>query len=119
MWSLSELADGLRRIARHDETSAAYWSALARIDRGIAEGRHVDDVLAAASADHWVEHREQTALRHAMRAHQKWKQAWALEHCVEHEDCRANEELARVCRSSRLKSVGAFRKLLRRLGVPR
>ena len=116
MWSLSELADGLRRMARNDETSAAYWAALARIDRGIAADRHVDDVLAEA---YWVEHREQTALRLAMQAHQKWKQAWALEHRVEHEDCRANEELARVCRTSRLKSVGAFRKLLRRLRVPR
>lgn len=110
MWSLSELADGLRRMARHDETQAAYWSALASLERIPVVG---------PVQDHWVDAREQTALRLAMQAHQKWKQAWALEHCVEHEDCRANEELARVCRSSRLKSVGAVRKLLRRLGVPR
>lgn len=66
--------------------------------------------LAERAAGAWVAARlsvsdpeaaEVSAKRATMAALASWMYAWALEHCVEHEDCAANEELAMACLAAR------------------
>lgn len=84
-------AADFRELARTREAIALEWT------RQLPEWRASQYVR----ADIQVDQMEQYAHRAMMVARSFWKMAWALEHCVEHEDCKASPELAMACLATR------------------
>lgn len=73
---------------------------LAKLEARLAE-RAAGGWVAASLSLSDPEAAEVSAKMATMRALAAWRYAWALEHCVEHEDCEANEELATACLAAR------------------
>lgn len=92
-----QIAEDCRKRARQKEAHAAYWTGDLPEWRASPYDR----------ADIQVEQHEQYAHRAMMVARSCWKMAWALEHCVEHEDCLANPELAKACLTDTLTALTA------------
>lgn len=84
-------AEQARARARDHEYAAALYAANRAIMLRDPWGRETPEL------DEHTEFFEGNAHREGLLARRDWKLAWALEHCVEHEDCRANPELAAAC----------------------
>jgi len=96
-----QLAKEFRARALHAEAEAAGWAASAASWRSRAENA---DLSAGVEMPDLA---ERNAKRHTMKALDFWKQAWVLEHCVEHADCLANPELAKACLTDTLTPLQA------------
>lgn len=84
-------AEQARARARDHEYAAALYGANRRILLYDLWGRVTPEL------DDHAETFENMAHRAGLLARRDWLRAWAFEHCVEHEDCRAHPELAVAC----------------------